>query len=171
MTGLRQPLRAFSMLVAAALAAMPGAAQAQQKFPTKPIRFVVPFSPGGGTDTLARIIAQKMSENWGQSVVIENRTGAGGTIGTAIVAKATPDGHTLLVSSSGFRHQRGAAPQSSLRPAQGLRRRHPDRIFHEHAGRDADARRQVAEGLHRARQGAAGQDPLQLRRGTAARRT
>ena len=68
----------------------------------KPIRFVVPFSPAGGTDTLARIIAQKMSENWGQSVVIENRTGAGGTIGTAIVAKATPDGHTLLLSSSAF---------------------------------------------------------------------
>jgi tripartite-type tricarboxylate transporter receptor subunit TctC len=62
----------------------------------------VPFTPGGGTDTLARIIAQKMSESWGQSVVIENRTGAGGTIGASIVAKATPDGHTLLVSSPGF---------------------------------------------------------------------
>ena len=100
---MNQPLRAFSMLVAAALAAVSGVAQTQQKFPTKPIRFVVPFSPGGGTDTLARIIAQKMSENnWGQSVVIENRTGAGGTIGTAIVAKATPDGHTLLVTSPGF---------------------------------------------------------------------
>jgi len=96
------PLRAFSMLVAAALVAMPGVAQAQQKFPTKTIRFVVPFSPGGGTDTLARMVAQKMSENWGQSVVIENRTGAGGTIGTAIVAKATPDGYTLLVTSPGF---------------------------------------------------------------------
>lgn len=102
LVSMKQPLRAFSMLVAAALVAMPGVAQAQQKFPTKTIRFVVPFSPGGGTDTLARIIAQKMSENWGQSVVIENRTGAGGTIGAAIVAKATPDGHTLLVSSPGF---------------------------------------------------------------------
>jgi tripartite-type tricarboxylate transporter receptor subunit TctC len=81
---------------------MPGVAQAQQKFPTKTIRLVVPFSPGGGTDTLARIIAQKMSENWGQPVVIENRTGAGGTIGAAIVAKATPDGYTFLVSSPGF---------------------------------------------------------------------
>src|SRR5688572_26767677 len=94
-----KPLGAFSMLVAAALAAVPGIAQAQQKFPTKPVRLVVPFSPGGGTDTLSRIIGQKMSESWGQSVVIENRTGAGGTIGTGIVAKATPDGHTLLVSS------------------------------------------------------------------------
>ena len=99
---MNQPLRAFSMLIASALLALPGVAQAQQKFPTKAIRFVVPFSPGGGTDTLARIIAQKMGENWGQSVVIENRTGAGGTIGANIVAKATPDGHTLLVSSPGF---------------------------------------------------------------------
>jgi len=90
------------MLVSAALLALPGVAQAQQKFPTKPIRFVVPFSPGGSTDSLARIIAPKMSENWGQPVVIENRTGAGGTIGTALVAKATPDGHTLLVTSSAF---------------------------------------------------------------------
>jgi tripartite-type tricarboxylate transporter receptor subunit TctC len=96
-------LRAFSMLLVAALvAAFVSAAAAAQKFPTKPIRFVVPFSPGGGTDTLARIIAQKMGESWGQSVVIENRTGAGGTIGTAIVAKATPDGHTLPVHSPGF---------------------------------------------------------------------
>jgi tripartite-type tricarboxylate transporter receptor subunit TctC len=96
------PLRAFSTFVAAVLLAMSGIAPAQQSFPTKPIRFVVPFSPGGGTDTLARLIAQKMTESWGQSVVIENRTGAGGTIGAAIVAKATPDGHTLLVSSPGF---------------------------------------------------------------------
>ena len=99
---MNQPRRTYSLLVAAALVAMTGLAQAQQKFPSRPIRFVVPLSPGGGTDTLARIIAQKMSDNWGQSVVIENRTGAGGTIGTALVAKATPDGHTLLVSSPGF---------------------------------------------------------------------
>ena len=98
------------MIVAATLAAMPVIAYAQQNpstssgrgFPTKPIRIVVPFSPGGSTDTLARLIAQKMSESWGQAVVIENRTGAGGTIGTGIVAKASPDGYTLLTSSSGF---------------------------------------------------------------------
>lgn len=63
---------------------------------------MVPFSPGGGTDTLARVVALKMSEHWGQPVIVENRTGAGGAIGTAIVAKANPDGHTLLVSSPGF---------------------------------------------------------------------
>jgi tripartite-type tricarboxylate transporter receptor subunit TctC len=99
---MNKPLRVSSMLVAVALLVLPLIAPAQQAFPNKTIRFVVPFSPGGGTDTLARIIAQKMGESWGQSVVIENRTGAGGTIGAAIVAKATPDGHTLLVSSPGF---------------------------------------------------------------------
>jgi len=83
-------------------AAAPSVAQTPQKFPIKTIRFLVPFSPGGGTDTMARLIAQKMGENWGQSVVIENRTGAGGTIGTSLVAKATPDGYTLLVISSAF---------------------------------------------------------------------
>src|SRR4051812_27714745 len=97
------PLRALSVFVAAALAAMTIVAQAQQNpspvdknagraFPTKPIRFVVPFSPGGGTDTLTRIIAHKMSESWGQAVVIENPTGAGGTIGTSIGVEATPCG-------------------------------------------------------------------------------
>jgi tripartite-type tricarboxylate transporter receptor subunit TctC len=104
------------MLLAAALAAMSGLAQAQQKFPTKPIRFVVPFSPAGGTDTLTRIIAQKMSENWGQAVVIENRTGAGGTIGTSIVAKATPDGHTLLTSSSAFAISAALSPNLPYDP-------------------------------------------------------
>ena len=107
-----RPLRAFPMFIAAVLAATTGATHAQPKFPSKPIRFVVPFSPAGGTDTVARVIAQKMSENWGQPVVIENRTGAGGTIGTNIVAKATPDGHTVLLSSSAFAIT--AALQSNL---------------------------------------------------------
>ncbi len=89
-------------LLAGALCTLPAAAQAQAAFPTRPIRIVVPFSPGGSTDALARLVAHKMSESWGQPVVIENRTGAAGMIGTAIVAKATPDGHTLLVSSSSF---------------------------------------------------------------------
>jgi tripartite-type tricarboxylate transporter receptor subunit TctC len=85
-----------------AIAAAPGLSVAQQSYPTKPIRFLVPFTPGGTSDVLTRMISQKMSENWGQAVVIENRTGAGGTIGTGIVAKATPDGYTLLVSSAAF---------------------------------------------------------------------
>ena len=77
-----------------ASAASKGEAQA---YPTKPIRFVVPFAPGGSTDTLARTLGQKMSESLGQQVVIDNRTGANGNIGMEIVAKAPPDGHTIVL--------------------------------------------------------------------------
>jgi tripartite-type tricarboxylate transporter receptor subunit TctC len=70
-------------------------------YPNKPIRFIVPFSPGAGTDTTARTIAQKLSEKWGQQVVADNRTGAGGAIGVDFAAKAIPDGYTIcLISAS-----------------------------------------------------------------------
>jgi tripartite-type tricarboxylate transporter receptor subunit TctC len=93
-----------AMLIAIGLtaAAIAPPAQSQQKFPAKPIRLVVPFSAGGVPDTLARIVGPKMSDQWGQPVVVENRVGAGGAIGTAMVAKAEPDGHTLLLTSSAF---------------------------------------------------------------------
>lgn len=81
-----------------ALAAASGlAAQAQPAFPSKPVSIVVPYPPGGGTDALARVIGPRLSEVLGQSVVIENRPGAGGTLGTAAAAKAPADGHTLLI--------------------------------------------------------------------------
>jgi tripartite-type tricarboxylate transporter receptor subunit TctC len=70
-------------------------------YPHKPIRFIVPFSPGAGTDLTARTIAQKLGEKWGQQVVADNRTGAGGAIGVDYAAKATPDGYTIcLISAS-----------------------------------------------------------------------
>ena len=77
-----------------------GAAQAQD-FLSKPVRIVVPQTPGGASDALARIVGQKLSEKWGQAVVIENRAGAGGSIGTDLVAKSAPDGYTLLLVSPG----------------------------------------------------------------------
>jgi tripartite-type tricarboxylate transporter receptor subunit TctC len=70
-------------------------------YPTKPIRLVVPYAPGGGADSVARIVAKKVSENIGQPIVIDNKGGAGSILGTEIVAKAEPDGYTLLLGQSG----------------------------------------------------------------------
>ena len=82
-------------------AAMPHSYSFAQAFPTKPVRIVVPQTPGGASDALARIVGQKLSEKWGQPVVIENRAGAGGNIGMDVVAKAPGDGYTLLMSNVG----------------------------------------------------------------------
>ncbi len=85
----------------AALIAMPVASAFAQAFPTKPVRIIVPQTPGGASDALARIVGQKLSEKWGQPVVIENRAGAGGNIGMDAVAKSPADGYTLLMSYVG----------------------------------------------------------------------
>ena len=71
-----------------------------QTFPTKPVRMVVPFTAGSNIDIIARPLAQKLSEIWGQPVVVENRPGAGGTLGANVVAKSQPDGYTILINSS-----------------------------------------------------------------------
>src|SRR6195256_4312757 len=73
-----------------------------QPYPAKPVTFIVPFAPGGGTDITARTVAAKLSQKWGQSAVVENRGGAGGVIGTDAVAKARPDGYTLLIANVGI---------------------------------------------------------------------
>ncbi len=86
----------------ACFATSPHAAQNDPvaNYPHKPIRFIVPFSPGAGTDTTARTIAQKLSEKWGQQVIADNRTGAGGAIGVDFAAKANPDGYTICIISA-----------------------------------------------------------------------
>jgi tripartite-type tricarboxylate transporter receptor subunit TctC len=87
----------FSLI--AALGAAPAIAAAA--YPDKPIRFIVPFPPGGGTDALARILVPKLAESLGQQVIVDNRGGAQGGVGTALGAKAAPDGHTLVFGHSG----------------------------------------------------------------------
>lgn len=85
-------------LVALLMASGTGTAQ---NYPTRPVRFIIPFAPGGNTDLQGRLIAQKLSDAWAQQVVVDNRGGAGGTLGVDVAAKAAPDGHTLVLASFG----------------------------------------------------------------------
>jgi len=91
--------RVLALFVAAAI---PLAAIAQETYPAKPIRLIVPFPPGAGTDTVARFVAQKLGESMKATIVIENKTGAGGAIGAAEAARADPDGYTLLFVAGPF---------------------------------------------------------------------
>lgn len=92
--------KALAILATLALAALGPSQAFAQAYPTKPVRLIVPFPPGGSTDIVARIVAQKLGERIGQPLVVENRGGAGGTIGTEAVAKATPDGYILGFAST-----------------------------------------------------------------------
>ena len=91
----------FAVILFAA-AALSAASAAETAYPSRPVRMIVPFAPGGPTDVIARIIAQRLSEAWGHQVVVDNRAGAGGNIGMGLAAQAAPDGYTVLVVSSSF---------------------------------------------------------------------
>ena len=94
-----KPARIVSALLLCCAPLCAAATVAAQSYPTRPIRFIVPFPPGGGNDIVGRIIAQKLAESLNQTVVVDNRGGAGGTIGTDMTAKAPADGHTMLVNN------------------------------------------------------------------------
>ncbi len=105
--------RTLALLVSSLLVAATSAGVSAQTWPSKPIRLVVPFAAGQGADSASRTVAQKLSEKLGQSIVIDNRPGAGGNVGSEVVAKAPGDGYTLLVGSNGT-HAANAALYASL---------------------------------------------------------
>ncbi len=116
----RSNCKAFLVLSATLLGSGLAAAQSPA-YPTKPVRMIIALAPGGGVDTTGRYLAQKMSESWGQNVVADNRPGAGGSISAELVAKAPPDGYTLLMTSSGITitpsiMKLGYDPQKDLLP-------------------------------------------------------
>lgn len=95
-------LQSLAIVFALLTSCLPLGALGQSAYPTKTVRFVVGQSPGGATDIVARLVGQKLGEQFGQTVVVENRTGAAGSIGAAFVAKSAPDGYNLLVVSSSY---------------------------------------------------------------------
>ena len=101
MTPFDHPSRRQLLLAAGALAAIPAARAQPAGWPTKPIRIVLQFPPGGSTDAVARILAQPLSAALGQQVLVENRPGADGAIAGDFVARSDPDGHTLVITTSG----------------------------------------------------------------------
>jgi tripartite-type tricarboxylate transporter receptor subunit TctC len=99
---MQQPVRTIKVFAACVLCLAAAATHAQDKYPSRPIRVVTPFAPGGGSDTLARLIGPQIHEAWGQPVIVDNRGGGGGTIGAAIVVNAPPDGYTLILVSGSY---------------------------------------------------------------------
>ncbi len=97
---MRFPAAFVHALAAGALLAVAGAVAAQQPYPNKPIRFITPYSPGGTTTIIARIMGQKLTESWGQQVIVDNRPGGNTIIGTDALAKSPPDGYTMILASS-----------------------------------------------------------------------
>ena len=93
-----RPSRRAAILAAGTLLTLPGALRAQPAYPARPVRMIVPYPPGGATDVVARTVAAKLQEIWGQTVLVENKAGASGVIGNDFVAKAVPDGYTILVA-------------------------------------------------------------------------
>jgi tripartite-type tricarboxylate transporter receptor subunit TctC len=111
----------LAAIVAASLLAAPAANHARaQTYPDRPVRVVVPFPAGGVADAVARIVAQKLGDSLGQNLVIENRTGASGTLGAAAVAKSTPDGYTLLMTTGDFLTMQGVMPPMPFDPMKDL---------------------------------------------------
>lgn len=100
---MRSLIASLAALAALLCFTLPASAQQKSAFhPTKTVTIIVPYSPGGGTDVVGRLVAKHLAEMWGQSVIIDNKTGGSGSVGAAIVARAEPDGHTMVLAVSGI---------------------------------------------------------------------
>lgn len=106
----------FSIIALATLASAPAFSQNTANYPNRPIRVIVPFAPGGGLDISTRLIAQKLTEKWGQNIVVDSRPGAATIVGSDIAAKAAPDGHTLLMITTTFAINPGLYPKLPYDP-------------------------------------------------------
>ena len=150
------------------------ASPSRQTYPDRPIRFFVPFPAGGSTDAVARAMQPALEKILGQPVVVENRAGAGGTLGVDAVAKAPPDGYTIGLCRCGRAwRQHRRADQADVRSGQGSGADQPGRRIPLHPGGDAGAERQHAPRRDQARQGRAQPHvdrPRRQRHGDAARR-
>jgi hypothetical protein len=125
-----------------------------QAYPSQTVKIIVPYAAGGATDTLARMVGQKLQEAWGQTVVIENRAGAGGTIGNNLVAKAPADGHTLLIAITAHHPAATADGQAAVRRDQATLPRSRMHCHQpQHAGGAAELAGQHPQGLRGAGQG------------------
>ena len=145
--------RDFITLLSGAAVLPVAAAVAAEPYPSRPIRLIVPFPAGGGTDIVARVLGQKLHESLGQPVVIDNRSGAGGTLGTGLAAKSSPDGYTLRAGADQPRHQSEHLCETALRHREGFRADHDGRFCcNPDGGEPARACRNNAR-LRRGRQG------------------
>src|SRR5262245_10783014 len=126
---MKRPRRNLLRLAAGAAALLASGIASAQPYPNRPVKLIVPFPAGGPADLIARIIGQKLSEDFGRQFYVENHSGAGGNIGTGIGARAPADGYSLLVNSQAF------VIKASLRSSEGFRRRHAHRDDTERSGR------------------------------------
>jgi tripartite-type tricarboxylate transporter receptor subunit TctC len=107
-------------LVTALLLCFASSTNAAQTYPVKPVRLIVPFAPGGGTDIIARLVGQQLGQGWGQTVVVDNRGGSGGIIGTKLATEAAPDGYTMVLCSLGVSYAPALYPKLPFDPLRDL---------------------------------------------------
>ena len=155
----------FALFGGVALILATAATAAAQSFPTRPIRLIVPYPPGGGTDIVARVIGQRLQQSLGQPIVIDNRGGAGGTLGTAVAAKAAPDGYTMVLVPTSHVHQSEHLCEAALRHREGFRAHHNGRFCRHFDGGQSERARGLGARFRRGGQGeAAGNRQLRFGR-------